>query len=57
MCEKCEYQSKPDGYCQNVNSPNYRDVCPGIEMKADVRECDFSIVLPCKDNTCQKCER
>ena len=57
MCEKCEYQSKPDGICQNVNSNHYRDVCPGIEFGADVRDCEFAIVVKCEDNTCQKCER
>lgn len=56
MCEKCEYQSLA-GKCQNVRSENFNEFCPGVTMKADVRDCEFSKVVPCENNKCQKCER
>ena len=57
MCEKCAHQEAETGNCTNKKSEKYGEVCPGIDMKADVRECPFSAVIPCGNNRCQKCER
>jgi hypothetical protein len=55
MCEKCNHQSVM-GYCSNPKSNNYDHKCPGKEYGADIRECEFSSVVRCSENTCQKCE-
>ncbi len=55
MCEKCQYQTYK-GRCGNSESNNYKNICPGIEFGADVRECEFSSIPPCEENSCQKCE-
>ena len=57
MCEKCAHQEAETGNCTNKKSEKYGEVCPGIDMKADVRECPCSSVVKCQDNRCQKCER
>jgi hypothetical protein len=54
MCEKCRRQTTI-GTCTHPKSRHFLKPCPGVEQGADIRECDFAEVMPCKDK-CQKCD-